>query len=153
MSHGLPDLSFLPPLRDQRFFDAEEMTADYIIARFEEAGKTLYCLPGGFYRKYSDKPDYMVPTPTAREISRMDETYSWLRFIPLDKKNTLAKGQYNGGGAVLRKLVVLRGFTHLKSGRHVYSWRSLGETFRASHMAVKAWHEQGIHIILKNLKK
>jgi hypothetical protein len=42
---------------------------------------------------------------------------------------------------------------HPISGRHLYSWRRLGELLRADHKAIQRWHAEGIRIIIFALRR
>ena len=78
--------------------------------------------------------------PTPEEIAAMDRAFTWLRLIPADRW-------------VLRRIVTARMVTHPETGRHLYSWRRIGQLIGASHMAVSRWHAQGVAIMVAALKR
>jgi len=126
-----------------------------VVARLEEAGRTLLALPD---RGYSPRlaqvrldviHDAMdaygwtaarirLPPPSPNAISRMDEAFSWLGFIPQSR-------------FVLRSIVAARALVHPISERHLFSWRKLGERLRADHKAIQRWHAEGVRLILAGL--
>jgi hypothetical protein len=131
--------------------------ADDVVARLEEAGETLLCLPAGGYttrlrtstwtvlhdaaEAYGDAPGRLrLPVPDAARISRMDAALAWLALIPDDKY-------------VLRRIVASRMLVSPTSGRHLFPWRRLGTLLGADHKAVQRWHGQGIGMIVKGLRK
>jgi len=126
-----------------------------VVARLEEAGRTLLALP---HRGYSPRlaqvrldviHDAMeaygwttarvrLPPPEPGAISRMDEAFSWLGLIPQSR-------------FVLRSIVAARALVHPISERHLFSWRKLGERLGADHKAIQRWHAEGIRLILAGL--
>ena len=132
--------------------DGEDATAEWVIARFEEAGRTLLALPnagpstrlvqGGLEWIRSAAESYgfsrakiRPAVPSAAHITRMDQSYRWVSRIPDDKY-------------VLRRVVGARSLVHPMTGRHLYSWRRLGTAIGADHKAVQRWHAQGIDLIV-----
>jgi hypothetical protein len=133
------------------------MTAEQIIERLEEAGATMLALPA---RGYStglrqtrldvvhtaldaygwEGTSLRPPAPTSGAVTRMDEAFCWLQFIP-DK-------QY-----VLRRIAGARALVHPLTGRHLYPWRKLGALLGADHKSVQRWHGQAIGMIVAGLAK
>ncbi len=79
-----------------------------------------------------------APVPPAERISRMDEAWAWLRFIPQDRY-------------VLRRIVGMRALVHPFTERHVHPWRKLGRALGADHRAVQRWHADGIDLVVTAL--
>ncbi|MDE2238465.1 MAG: hypothetical protein KGJ73_00875 [Rhodospirillales bacterium] len=131
------------------------MTAEMIVERLEEAGATVLAMPS---RGYSTglritKMDVVhtaleaygwegarmrAPTPSAAAVTRMDEAFGWLLFIP--------EKQY-----VLRRIAGARALVHPLTGRHLYPWRRLGEALGADRKSVQRWHGQAIKRIQAGL--
>lgn len=130
------------------------MTTDEIVARLEEAGMTLFCLPPA---RLSCRLGYVVSchldaiVPVAREawgpirmtpepaaIDRMDEAMSWLSLISQDRY-------------VLRRIVAARMMVNPLTGAHLYPWRRIATAMGADHKAVQRWHRQGIALIRNSL--
>jgi hypothetical protein len=135
---------------------AAGIDARFVIARLEEAGRTLLAIPGTGWstRLRSTQLDIVrsalesygwtkrpirPAVPSARRISRMDEALTW---IPL-----IAQERY-----VLRRIVGARALVHPISERHVFSWRRLAAVVGAEHKAVQRWHAQGIDLIVDALR-
>lgn len=130
---------------------SQDMLAD-IVARLEEAGRTLLALPRTGYSTalrqsrldvvrsaaesygYNPQSRLRPPMPDAATISRMDEAFSWLGLVPDDRY-------------VLRRIAGARAMVCPISGRHLYSWRRLGALLGADHRAVQRWHEEAIRHI------
>lgn len=129
--------------------------AAYVVARLEEAGATLACLPisarpasygSGWpdivrdaIEAYGYTPDRVRPrVPSAAAISSMDTAFAWLALIPSDRY-------------VLRRMVAARSMVHPLTGRHLASWRKLGRLVGADHRACQRWHGNGIAIIATKL--
>lgn len=127
-----------------------------VIARLEEAGRTLLALPRtGPTTKLvqsgmewvRDAQDTVVhermsirpAVPDANTITRMDEALGWIPLIPIEKY-------------VLRRVVGARSLISPMHGRHLFSWRRLGTAIGADHKAVKQWHAKGIDIIVARLR-
>lgn len=127
----------------------------WVIARLEEAGRTLLALPnaGPTTRmrvtvwEVLRAPIEGVSDPTARLrpaapdsalVTRMDEALGWIALIPRDKY-------------VLRRIVGARALVHPLTLRHVFAWRRLGTALGADHKAVQRWHAQGIALIVAGL--
>jgi len=132
--------------------DGADATAEWVIARLEEAGTTLLALPnsgpstrlvqGGLEwirdaaESYGAARAKIRPAvPSAAHITRMDQSYRWISRVPADKY-------------VLRRVVGARSLVHPMTGRHLYSWRRLGTAVGADHKAVQRWHAQGIDMIV-----
>ena len=131
--------------------------AQALIACLEEAGATLLSLPPtGFsphlrttalpvLREAAESygwslAELRAPMPSAARISRMDKAMGYLALIPQDRY-------------LLRRIVGCRALVHPIHGRHLFSWRRLGEALGADHKAVQRWHADGIRIILDGLRR
>jgi hypothetical protein len=152
----------IAPLHAMRPSDAMHppsggMDAQYVIARFEEAGASLLALPRtGWSTGLRSSTIEIVrtaieaygwtsqrirpPIPSADRISRMDETMSWLQLIPADRY-------------VLRRVVGARSLVHPITERHLFSWRRLAGALGADHKAVQRWHAQAIDMIVDALNR
>ncbi len=133
-----------------------DIDSDWVIARLEEAGRTLMCLPntGPSTRLRSSSLEILrgaceaveaepskrlrLPVPSAARIGAMDEAWSWLGLIPADRY-------------VLRRIVGARALVSPVTDRHLFSWRRLGTLLSADHRAVQRWHGEGIGWILARL--
>lgn len=141
---------------EMRTPDAGNFTAEYVIARLQEACSTLAAMrvsgtrPAGyrssmpeivrnFWDCYQSQGviDIRLPQPTARDISNADEALAWVALIPADRY-------------VLRRLVLARSIMR-RSGRPAQSWRDLGDLLGASHTAVKGWFDDAISLIVRKL--
>lgn len=137
--------------------DGEPASAEWVIARLEEAGATLLALPNTgpstrlvqsgleWVRDVAEsygtsRPRLRPAVPSAAQITRMDQAYRWVSRIPEDKY-------------VLRRVVGARSLVHPMTGRHLYSWRRLGTAVGADHEAVQRWHAQGIDMIVGLLNR
>ena len=126
-----------------------------MLLRLQEAGATLLALPHGgpstrlrqgglewvrdAATAYGGAPARLrPPVPSAAAIDRMDQALAWISRI--------ADGQY-----VLRRVVGARCLVNPMTGRHVYSWRRIGEAVGADHKAVQRWHARGIDLIVAAL--
>jgi hypothetical protein len=148
-----------PPAAAQRRVDhgAPENAWDaaYVIARLEEAGRTLLAMPhtGPSPRMRTSVLDVVrsavegygwgegrlrPASPDSAHVTRMDEALGWISRIPVDRY-------------VLRRIVGARALINPTTDRHVYPWRRLGATLGADHKAVQRWHAQGILLILASL--
>lgn len=131
--------------------------SESVIACLEEAGATLLSLPpSGFSPRLRtatlpvlheaaeaygwSRAEIRPPMPSAARISRMDHAMGFLGLIPQDRY-------------VLRRIVGCRALVHPVSGRHLFSWRRLGELLGADHKAVKRWHGEGIRLIVSTLRQ
>ncbi|WP_203414639.1 hypothetical protein [Entomobacter blattae] len=65
------------------------------------------------------------PIPPPHAIDCMDEAFSWVQLISAPPKSS-------HGGAVRRRLVLLRSFVNVRSGRHIFSWSRLGRILGAN---------------------
>lgn len=127
-------------------------------ARLADAGRTLLALrvsgvrPAGtkssmpevirsFDESYGWQTEDLRPSqPSPRDISAMDQALSWIALIPQERY-------------VLRRIVGARCLTNPRTDRPLFSWRKIADTVGASHMAVKAWHSQGIDVIVAALNR
>ncbi len=142
--------------RDGTFEDLSALCgSSVVIGRLEEAGSTLLALPQSGYstRLRSSQLDFVreaqelygshtsrirPATPSAIQITRMDEALGWLQIIP--------QSRY-----VLRRIVGARSLVHPVTARHLFSWRKVGHVMGADHKAVQRWHAEGIDIIVASL--
>ncbi len=123
-------------------------TAEYVESWLEEAGGTIMmmdargCFPAGhrsfwpdILREFSDlvgvhpEPELPRLRPTAAQITRAEEALQWLLYIQNIRN---------------RRIVAARMLVRPETGRHVFSWRKLGEKFRASHDAAQRWYRDGL---------
>ena len=127
-----------------------------VIARLEEAGRTLLALPRSGYTTglrqsrldivraaaeaygYDPAPRLRPPMPEAAAITRMDEAFGWLALIPNDR-------------FVLRRIASARALVDPLTDRHLHSWRRLGALLGADHRAVQRWHADAIGLIAAGL--
>ena len=133
------------------------LNADSVIARLEEAGRTLLSLPStgpstrlvqsglewirDAAEAYSPGKTKLRPAvPGALAISRMDTTMAWLALIPNDRY-------------VLRRIVGARSLVNPLTDRHLYTWRRLGTAIGSDHKAVQRWHAQGVDMIVAALRQ
>lgn len=127
-----------------------------LIACLEEAGATLLSLPpSGFSPRLRtatlpvlreaaeaygwSTAELRPPMSSAQRISRMDKAMGYLSLIPQDRY-------------LLRRIVGCRALVHPVSGRHLSSWRRLGELLGADHKVVQRWHGEGIRLIVAALR-
>lgn len=133
--------------------DVPQRTAEWLVAVFEQAGKTLQSMPARGTRPseygngwpdvvhdagmaYGWTTDRIRPAyPSARDIARMDEVYAWIGLIPENQR-------------LLRRIVLLRSLVDPISDRHRFSWRKVGSTLGHDHKAAQRWHENAIVSIL-----
>lgn len=130
--------------------------AALVVARLEEAGRTLLALPDqGWSTRlrtsqlevvrrptdaYGWQPGRLRPAaPDSAMVDRMDEALGWLGLIPLERH-------------VLRRIVGARALVSPMTERHLYSWRRLGELLGADHKAVQRWHKEAIALIVAGLQ-
>ncbi|MDE1883222.1 MAG: hypothetical protein KGL65_03830 [Rhodospirillales bacterium] len=133
------------------------MTAEEIVERLEEAGAAMLAMPSRGYstglritkmdvvhtalEAYGwESAKMKPPAPCAATVTRMDEAFGWLLFVP--------EKQY-----VLRRIAGARALVHPLTGRHLFSWRRLGEVLGADHKSVQRWHGQAIKLIQGGLAK
>jgi hypothetical protein len=131
--------------------------AQLVLARLEEAGRTLLALPStgystGMRLNVATLVRHMIeaeggepvlsrvhpPVPSAAGITRMDEALGWISLIPRDR-------------SVLRRIVGARALVSPLTDRHLYSWRRLGTMLGADHKAIQRWHAQGLDTIVSAL--
>ena len=145
-----------PPARPPR--PAPVIDAETVIARLEEAGQTLLCLPASGHSttlrqtrhqyvseaiesyavENSTRPRPPVPSPS--RITRMDQALAWIPLIPADK-------------LVLRRIVGCRCLVSPLTGRHLFTWRRLARLLGADHKAISRWHANGIDLIVASLNQ
>ena len=121
----------------------------YIIRRIEHAGATLYCmriknprplLVQGrieIIRNFIEDmppttPSLRLPTPSARDVTLMDEALDWIRLIP------------NGTS---RRLVSLRSQFHPITERVRHSWRACAKVMGIDHKTAESWHRRAIDLL------
>jgi hypothetical protein len=124
-------------------------TMDYIIRRIEHAGATLYCmriknprplLAQGrldIIRGYMDdmppaSPSMRLPTPSARDVTLMDEALDWIRLVP---------------NSTSRRLISLRSQFHPLTERTRHSWRACGKVLGIDHKTAESWHRKAIGLL------
>jgi len=137
--------------------DGQPASAEWVLARLEEAGTTLLALPNtgpstrlvqsglGWVRDAAEsygagRPKLRPAVPSAAHITRMDQALRWVSRIPEDRY-------------VLRRVVGARSLVSPMTGRYLYSWRRLGQAVGADHKAVQRWHAQGIDVIVTLLNR
>lgn len=130
-------------------------TSGYIIRRIEHAGATLYCmriknprplLAQGridIIRNYMDDlppatPVLRLPTPSARDVTLMDEALGWVRLVP------------NSTG---RRLISMRSQFHPITERVRYSWRSCANAMGIDHKTAESWHRKAVHLLQVGLSQ
>ena len=146
----------LPPAR--KTIVRPMIDAETVIARLEEAGTTLLCLPSTgpttalkqtrhqfvaeALEAYaaSDGSRPRMPVPPAARITRMDQALAWIPLIPADK-------------LILRRIVGCRCLVSPLTGRHLFSWRRLARLLGADHKAIGRWHANGIDLIVAALNR
>ncbi len=129
-----------------------DITAEALVTRLEDAGRTLLALPNTGYttKLRTTQLDIVAAAveayattqtarlrpamPDAQRITRMDEALAW---IPL-----IARDRY-----VLRRIVGARALVSPVTERHLYTWRRLGILLGADHKAIQRWHGEGIALI------
>ncbi len=134
------------------------MDAETVIARLEEAGHTLLCLPRAgpttalrqtrhqfvaeVLEAYAGTDDSRprAPVPPAARITRMDQALAWIPLIPADK-------------LVLRRIAGCRCLVSPLTGRHLFSWRRLARLLGADHKAISRWHANAIDLIVAELNR
>ncbi len=137
--------------------DGLPATAEWVLARLEEAGATLLSMPNtghstrlrmGTLRPMPDHEDALhaapgpvrAPVPSAACVDRMDEAFVWVSLIP--------EGKF-----ILRRVVHARALVNPMTGKHLFAWRRLAATVGADHKAVQRWHAQGIDLIVAALNR
>lgn len=134
------------------------LTADDVIARLEEAGRTLLAMsvraPGpGVLTAQSQRWPVVHDTaeaygyhcararpaiPASAAISRMDEALGWIGMIPQERW-------------VVRRIVGARCLVAPLTGRHIYTWTRVARLIGCDVRAVRSWHRQGIALIVAAL--
>ncbi len=129
--------------------------AAYVIARLEEAGRTLMAMPhtGPSPKLRTSVLDVVrsavegygwgegrlrAAYPDSAHVTRMDEALGWISRIPVDRY-------------VLRRIVGARALINPTTDRHLYPWRRLAAALGADHKAVQRWHAQGVAMIVASL--
>jgi hypothetical protein len=135
----------------------------YVITRLEEAGMTLLTIPMSGYSTTmrtawpetiqnafeAFNPDDPLPIvdplrrrarPDSARISRMDEAFRWLGFVPADR-------------IVIRQIVGARCLVDPVSERHIFSWRRLANKFQIDRGMVQRRHAEGIDLIVSRLHR
>ncbi len=136
-------------------------TAERVVALLEEAGATLFSLPGSgcypagfrtawpeFARGAAEAYGYgearvRLPRPPAAAISRMDLIYSLVQLVPADRR-------------VARRIVLMRSLVYPLSARadpHVWSWRQLAKLIGADPRSAQVWHDGAIRQIVRGLQR
>lgn len=138
----------------------EPITAEYVIARLEEAGATLLAMSlprvsprplGSQFQHFPVVRDaaeaygwtgasVRAAFPEAAAISRMDEAMAWIELIPT--------GHY-----VLRRIVGARALVAPVTGRRLFRWSRIAALLHADPRAVKRWHADGIRMIVAALRE
>ena len=126
-----------------------DISAEALVTRLEDAGRTLLALPNTGYttKLRTTQLDIVVAAveafadtratrlrpamPDAQRITRMDEALAWIPLIPRDR-------------TVLRRIVGARALVSPVTERHLYTWRRLGILLGADHKAIQRWHGEGI---------
>jgi hypothetical protein len=133
----------------------DHFTAGYIVRRIEHAGATLYCMrtknPSpllaqgriDIIRSYmEDVPPaaaaLRLPTPSARDVTLMDEALDWIRLVP------------NGTS---RRLISLRSQFHPITERVRYSWRACAKAMGIDHKTAESWHRKAIGFLTLTLSE
>ena len=135
----------------------QPMTAEEVISRFEEAGRTLMalpakgCRPAGYGNGWPavvhameeaygyGEAEIRPPVPSAQAITRMDEAYGWVNLLPDQRRS-------------YRRIVLLRSLVHPVRDRHVFGWRKIGRMLGWDYRAVQNWHAKGIDLIVDALR-
>lgn len=137
--------------------DGLPATAEWVLARLEEAGATLLSMPNtghstrlrmGTLRPLPDAEDALhaapgpvrAPVPSAASVDRMDQAFLWVSLIPEAK-------------FILRRVIHARALVNPLTGKHLFAWRRLAATVGADHKAVQRWHAQGIDMIVAALNR
>ncbi len=136
-----------------------QIDADAVNYRLTEAGRTLLSLPGRsdgrpnlgirtsslpyateitLMASYAPAMAIRPAAPSSQAISRMDEAFAWLSYIP--------QSSY-----VLRRIVAARCLVSPTTDKHLFPWRRLGTAIGADYHAVQRWHAQGVGIIVAAL--
>ena len=145
------------PMSNPHTPDGMPATAEWVLARLEEAGATLLSMPNtghstrlrmGTLRPLPDAVDALhaapgpvrAPVPSAASVDRMDQAFIWVSLIPEAK-------------FILRRVVHARALVNPLTGKHLFAWRRLAATVGADHKAVQRWHAQGIDVIVAALNR
>ena len=148
-------LHFKPAPAGASDAESSPLDAAYVIARLEEAGRTLLAMPHtgpsprlrtsvlnvvhSAIEGYGWEGGRLRPAyPDSAHVTRMDEALGWISRIPVDRY-------------VLRRIVGARALINPTTDRHLFPWRKLGAALGADHKAVQRWHAQGIDIIVASL--
>lgn len=156
-THHLPAVPDMAPTSNPHTPDGSPATAEWVLARLEEAGATLLSMPNtghstrlrmGTLRPLPDAEDALhsapgpvrAPVPRAASVDRMDQAFMWVSLIPEAK-------------FILRRVVHARALVNPLTGKHLFAWRRLATTVGADHKAVQRWHAQGIDMIVVALNR
>lgn len=130
-------------------------TGGYVVRRIEHAGATLHCmriknprplLVQGridIIRDYMDDmppavPAVRLPTPSARDITLMDEALEWIRLVP---------------NSTSRRLISMRSQFHPITERVRHSWRACGNAMGVDHKTAASWHRKAICLLTAALNQ
>lgn len=147
-------------------------SAEAVIARLEQAGRTLARMPASrcypatlrsawpeIVREPMDAygwtaADLAPAPPDAREIDRMEEAFGWIGLIRLDRR-LAGSGQLARvhGGAVRRRLVGRRSLWNLKRDAPLLSWRTIARIEHCDPKSAQSWHARGIDEIVAALRE
>lgn len=133
----------------------DHFTAGYIVRRIEHAGATLYCLRiknprpllaqgrVDIVRHYMEdmppaSPALRLPTPSARDVTLMDEALDWIRLVP---------------SSTSRKLISLRSQFHPITERVRHSWRACANIMGIDHKTAESWHRKAISLLTAALSQ
>lgn len=139
----------------------------------EAAGETLMRLavrrtyPAGFRQYWPDvlhevmeaygytEEDMPIAPPRPRQVSAMDEAFGWvLAHIPPDPPHRGEAELYSRhGGAVTRRLILMRALISPRSGRNVFSLRRLAKALHCSPEAARQWHARGLERIVAGIHR
>jgi hypothetical protein len=145
-----------------------EYTADVVRLRLQEAGRTLLsmpgsgCFPAGYRNNWPQVVhaaldayrEEEIDQPGARDVTRMDEALRWIAFIPLQPgRQGSGETWSRHGGALVRRVVMMRSLINPRTGREIWSARRIGEALGTSHTQVGRWYDQGIDRIVVALNR
>jgi hypothetical protein len=136
---------------------AGDISESDILRSLEEAGATLLAMPAKGYTTQMrqmrfdvvhtaleaygwEAPALRAPMPSAAEISRMDQVFSWLALVPEES-------------FLLRRILGARALVHPLTGRHLFAWRRLAKLLGADHKSVQRWHANGIKMLWEQLNR
>ena len=130
--------------------------AKLVVARLEEAGRTLLALPHTGYTTRL-KTSAIEIIRSAIEGDSCANVGGRLRPA-VQSSAGIAAGRGAGLDSlipldryVLRRIVGARALMNPLTDRYLYPWRKLGTLVGADHKAVRRWHGQGIGLIVEAL--